>query len=180
VSRDERWGRSYESFGEDPALVTRMETAIDGLQGRRRGQLADPDRVLATVKHYAGDGDTTYGTGSGNYKIDQGVTVTSRADFNKIDLPPYAAAVRDHHAGSVMPSFSSVDFTDDGIGNPIKMHANQELITGTLKNKLGFDGFVVSDWQGIHQIPDPSVPASAPRPTARHPAATSCHRRACE
>jgi beta-glucosidase len=166
VSRDERWGRSYESFGEDPALVTRMETAIDGLQGRRSDQLADPDRVLATVKHYAGDGDTTYGTGSGNYTIDQGVTVTSRADFNTIDLPPYAAAVRDHHAGSVMPSFSSVDFTDDGIGNPIKMHANQELITGTLKNKLGFDGFVVSDWQAIHQIPDPSVPASAPRPTA--------------
>jgi beta-glucosidase len=157
VSRDERWGRSYESFGEDPALVTRMETSIDGL---RRGG------VLATVKHYAGDGDTEYGTGSGDYTIDQGVTVTDRADFARLDLAPYVAAVRKHDVGSVMPSFSSVDWTEDGIGNPIKMHANRELITGTLKQGMGFDGFVISDWEGIHQIPDPDAPAGEPAPTA--------------
>ena len=52
-----------------------------------------------------------------------------------------------------MPSFSSVDWTDDGLGNPIKMHGNQELITDVLKGDLGFDGFVISDWRGIHQLP---------------------------
>ena len=157
VSRDERWGRAYESFAEDPALVIRMETAIDGLQ---RGG------VLATVKHYAGDGDTRYGTGSGDFTIDQGITVTSRADFARRDLAPYVAAIRQHHAGSVMPSFSSVDWTDDGVGNPTKMHASRELITGTLKGGIGFDGFVISDWEGIHQLPDPSAPAGEPQPTA--------------
>ncbi len=65
VARDDRWGRSYESFGESPALVEKMETAIDGFQGKP-GQLSDNDRVLATAKHFAGDGLTTYGTGSNN------------------------------------------------------------------------------------------------------------------
>ena len=64
VARDLRWGRTYESFGEDPGLVIKMETAIDGFQGRRARELDEPDRVLATAKHYAGDGDTEYGTGS--------------------------------------------------------------------------------------------------------------------
>jgi len=154
VSRDERWGRAYESFSEDPQLVVKMETAIDGL---RKGG------VLATAKHYAGDGDTEYGTGSGDYTVDQGITVTNRADFARIDLAPYAAAIRSHHLQSVMPSFSSVDWTEDGVGNPTKMHANQELISGVLKKKLGFEGFVISDWEGIHQIPDPSgEPAPSP------------------
>ena len=153
VARDLRWGRTYESFGEDPGLVIRMETAIDGFQGRRARELDEPDRVLATAKHYAGDGDTEYGTGSGDYPIDQGVTITSRPDFARIDLSPYVAAVHRHDVGSVMPSFSSVDWTEDGVGNPLKMHAHRELITGVLKHKLGFDGFVISDWEGIHQLP---------------------------
>ncbi|AGL17746.1 glycoside hydrolase family 3 domain-containing protein [Actinoplanes sp. N902-109] len=165
VTRDERWGRSYESFGENPALVQQMETAIDGLQGRHR-DLDAPDRVLATVKHYAGDGDTEYGTGSGDFTIDQGVTVTDRADFARIDLAPYVTALRRHDAGSVMPSFSSVDWTEDGVGNPIKMHANRELISDVLKRKIGLDGFVITDWEGIHQLPDPDAPAGTPAPTA--------------
>jgi beta-glucosidase len=161
VARDERWGRTYESFSEDPALVIRMETAIDGLQGRSRQQLDDPDRVLATVKHYAGDGDTEYGTSTtGDYRIDQGVTVTDRRDFARIDLSPYVPAIRRHDAGSVMPSYSSVDWTEDGVGNPIKMHANRELITDVLKRKIGLDGFVITDYEGIHQIPDPADPAA--------------------
>ncbi|GAA3391680.1 hypothetical protein GCM10020369_50530 [Cryptosporangium minutisporangium] len=164
VARDERWGRTYESFSEDPALVIAMETSVDGLQGRRIGA---PDRVLATVKHYAGDGDTEFGSSTTNtYTIDQGVTVTSRRDFARIDLAPYVVAIRKHRAATVMPSFSSVDWTEDGIGNPVKMHAHRELITGELKGRMGFDGFVISDWEGIHQLPDPSVPADAPRPTA--------------
>jgi beta-glucosidase len=152
AARDDRWGRTYESFGEDPNLVKQMETAIDGFQGGP-GQLSSPDRVLATAKHYAGDGDTTYGTGSGGYKIDQGIAITSHADFWNTSLQQYLPAVQDHHVGSVMPSYSSVQWTDGGTGKPIKMHANQDLIQGTLKNQMGFDGFVVSDWEGIHQIP---------------------------
>jgi beta-glucosidase len=153
VARDLRWGRTYESFSEDPGLVIKMETAIDGLQGPRARELDEPDRALATAKHYAGDGDTEYGTGSGDYTIDQGITVTSRRDFARIDLSPYVAAVHRHDVGSVMPSFSSVDWTEDGVGDPLKMHANRELITGVLKGRIGFDGFVISDWEGIHQIP---------------------------
>jgi beta-glucosidase len=153
VARDERWGRTYESFSEDPGLVTRLTAGIDGFQGKSTGDLRKADRVLATAKHYAGDGDTKYGSAVGGYKIDQGVTVTNRSDFARIDLAPYLAAVQQHDAGTVMPSFSSVDWTEDGIGNPIKMHANRELITDVLKGQLGFDGFVISDWEGIHQIP---------------------------
>jgi beta-glucosidase len=161
VARDERWGRTYESFSEDPALVIRMETAVDGLQGPDRRDLDRPDRVLATVKHYAGDGDTEYGTSTtDSYQIDQGVTVTNRADFARIDLSPYLAAVRGHRVGSVMPSYSSVDWTADGVGNPIKMHANGQLINGVLKRDIGFDGFVITDYNAIHQIPDPSNPTS--------------------
>ena len=152
AARDDRWGRTYESFSEDPSLVIRMETAIDGFQGAR-GQLDERDRVLATAKHYAGDGDTEYGTAAGDYKIDQGVAITSREDFWDASLRQYVPAVQDHRVGSVMPSFSSVDWTEDGVGNPIKMHANQELITGVLKGLMNFGGLVISDWEGIHQIP---------------------------
>ncbi|MEV6970550.1 glycoside hydrolase family 3 protein [Hamadaea sp. NPDC051192] len=171
VSRDERWGRSYEAFGEDPALVVRMGTMIDGQQGHSVSQLAGDDRVLSTAKHFAGDGDTEYDAAVAaanqgkpwweqRYTIDQGVTVTSRSDFAKIDLAPYVVAVGKYDVGTVMPSFSSVDWTEDGVGNPLKMHAHQELLTGYLKGELGFDGFVISDWEGIHQIPDPADPAN--------------------
>jgi beta-glucosidase len=129
-----------------------MESAIDGFQGSR-GQLGNRDRVLATAKHFAGDGDTRYGTGSGDYPIDQGVAVTSRRDFWNTSLRQYLPAVQDHHVGSVMPSYSSVDWTEDGVGNPIKMHGNRELITDVLKGRMGFDGFVISDWRGIFQLP---------------------------
>lgn len=154
VTRDERWGRTYESFGESPRLVERMETAIDGFQGRSPKDLADTDRMLATVKHYAGDGDTKYGSSTtGTYTIDQGVTVTDWRHFSKIDLAPYVPAVRRHHAGSIMPSFSSVDWTEDGVGNPVKMSASKKLLTDVLKKKIGFDGIVISDWEAIHQLP---------------------------
>ena len=154
VTRDSRWGRSYESFGEDPHLVSLMgAAAVVGLQGHNQRDLDENDHVLATVKHFAGDGDTEYGTAVGEYRIDQGVTVTSRKDFDRIDLVPYRKAIRGADAGSAMPSFSSVDWTEDGVGNPIKMHQNTELITDVLKGKLGLDGFVISDWEGIHQLP---------------------------
>jgi beta-glucosidase len=152
AARDDRWGRTYESFSENPDLVERMETAIDGFQGR---DLSDKDRVLATAKHYAGDGLTRYDASKANtgaYPIDQGVDVTTRRDFWRYALRQYLPAIFQHHVGSVMPSFSSVDWIEDGVGNPIKMHANRELIQGFLKDKLRFKGFVISDWEGIHQL----------------------------
>jgi beta-glucosidase len=152
AARDDRWGRTYESFSENPDLVIQMETAIDGFQGDGERDLADRDRVLATAKHYAGDGDTVFGTGSGDYTIDQGISITNRDDFWETSLRQYVPAVRKHNVGSVMPSYSSVDWTEDGVGNPINMHGNEELITDTLKGDIGFDGFVISDYNGIDHI----------------------------
>jgi len=105
----------------------------------------------------AGDGLTTYGTGSnmgttGNYPIDQGVDQVDRATFDRLALSPYVPAVARHHVGSVMPSYSDVDFTEDGLGNRVNSHANGDLITGWLKDKIGFDGFVISDYNGIDHI----------------------------
>ena len=156
VARDDRWGRTYESFGEDPKLVEQMETAIGGLQGSP-GQLSDPDRVLATAKHFAGDGLTTYGTGSnnhttGNYPIDQGVDQVDRATFGRLALAPYVPAIKRFGVGSIMPSYSDVDWTEDGLGNRINMHGNRDLITGWLKGQEHFDGFVISDYNGIDHI----------------------------
>jgi beta-glucosidase len=155
AARDDRWGRTYESFSENPDLVIQMETAIDGFQGDGHRDLARRDRVLASAKHYAGDGDTEFGTGTngkGPYTIDQGITQTSRQDFWELDLRQYVPAVRQHDVGTVMPSYSDVDWTEDGLGNPINMHGNRELITDVLKGQIGFDGFVISDYNGIDHI----------------------------
>lgn len=155
VARDDRWGRTYESFGEDPSLVAMMETAIDGFQGAP-GQLDRPDHVLATAKHFAGDGLTSYDATKalgGGYPIDQGIDQVSQADFARLALAPYIPAIKRHDVQSVMPSFSSVDFTNDGLGNPVKMSADKDLITGWLKQQQHFDGMVVSDWQAIRQLP---------------------------
>ncbi|MGM9445395.1 glycoside hydrolase family 3 protein [Streptomyces murinus] len=153
VSRDERWGRSYESFGEDPALVESMETMIQGLQGRADGSdLSRDDKVLATAKHFVGDGGTAYGSSTtGSYTIDQGVTTVTRQQLEDIHLAPYKSAVR-RGIGTVMPSYSSLDITGDGQG-AVKMHARGDMINGELKGKLGFDGFVISDWNAIDQLP---------------------------
>jgi beta-glucosidase len=153
VTRDERWGRSYESFGEDPALVESMETMIQGLQGAANGKdLKHNDKVLATAKHFVGDGGTEYGSSTtGSYTIDQGVTKVTRQQLEAVHLAPYRTAV-DRGIGSVMPSYSSLDILGDGRG-PVKMHARADMINGVLKDRMGFDGFVISDWQAIDQIP---------------------------
>ncbi|MEU2585142.1 glycoside hydrolase family 3 N-terminal domain-containing protein [Streptomyces avermitilis] len=153
VTRDERWGRSYESFGEDPALVKSMETIIQGLQGARDGKdLKDDDKVLATAKHFVGDGGTAYGSSTtGTYTIDQGVTKVTRQELEAVQLAPYQTAV-DRGIGSVMPSYSSLDILGDGQG-AVKMHARADMINGVLKDRMGFDGFVISDWKAIDQIP---------------------------
>ncbi|MFF5405949.1 glycoside hydrolase family 3 N-terminal domain-containing protein [Streptomyces misionensis] len=153
VSRDERWGRSYESFGEDPALVESMETVIQGLQGRADGSdLSRDDKVLATAKHYVGDGGTAYGSSTtGTYTIDQGVTTVTRQQLEDIHLAPFKTAVQ-RGIGTVMPSFSSLDITGDGKG-AVKMTARGDMINGELKDRMGFDGFVISDWNAIDQLP---------------------------
>ncbi|MFI6876448.1 glycoside hydrolase family 3 protein [Streptomyces sp. NPDC050400] len=153
VSRDERWGRSYESFGEDPALVRSMETMIQGFQGRADGSDLDRgDKVLATAKHYVGDGGTAYGSSTtGTYTTDQGVTTVTRKELEAVHLAPFGDAVR-RGVGTVMPSYSSLDIVGDAEG-PVKMHGNSAMINDELKGRLGFDGFVISDWNGIDQLP---------------------------
>lgn len=134
VARNERWGRTYESFGEDPQLVTMLGTAhVKGLQG---ANLADPASALACVKHFVGDGGTTNGT-------DQGNTVADEATLRSTHLPAYIDAI---NAGalSIMASYNSWN------GN--KMHGNRYLLTDVLKGELKFQGFVVSDWNGIDQL----------------------------
>ncbi|MFR0357016.1 glycoside hydrolase family 3 N-terminal domain-containing protein [Streptomyces sediminimaris] len=153
VSRDERWGRSYESFGEDPALVESMETVIQGLQGAPNGRdLKRNDKVLATAKHFVGDGGTAYGSSTtGTYTIDQGVTKVTRRQLEAIHLAPYRTAV-ERGVGTVMPSYSSLDILGDGRG-AVKMHARADMINGVLKGRMGFGGFVISDWNAIDQLP---------------------------
>jgi beta-glucosidase len=142
VARDDRWGRTYESYGEDPSLVSPLASAaVKGFQGPSMGS----DSVLATAKHYIGDGGTLYGTGSSGYLIDQGDTRISESELRAVHLPPYQSAIS-AGVGSVMVSYSS--------WNGTKVHGDKYLITDVLKTELGFTGFVVSDWAGIKQLPD--------------------------
>jgi beta-glucosidase len=135
VVQDERWGRTYESYGQDPKLVAELGVAaVKGLQGDELS--AKPDSVLACAKHFIGDGGTQGG-------VDQGNVVCDEATLRKLFLPPYRAAVK-AGVGSIMVSYSS--------WNGEKMHANKHLLTDVLKGELGFRGFLVSDWAAIDQI----------------------------
>ncbi|MBW6474128.1 MAG: glycoside hydrolase family 3 C-terminal domain-containing protein [Anaerolineaceae bacterium] len=142
VPQDIRWGRTYEGFGEDTDLVSRLGVAyLKGLQG---DSLADFESVLGTPKHFIGDGGTTWGTSTAsNYQIDQGDMQVDETTLRDLYLPPYQAAV-DAGAQSIMVSFSS--------WNGTKMHAERYLLTDILKGELGFEGFLVSDWEAIDQI----------------------------
>ena len=153
VGRDERWGRTYETFGEDPALVSSMETVVNGMQGDPSGKdLHRNDKVLATAKHFVGDGGTEYGSStSGSYTIDQGITKVTRKELETVHLAPFQDAVK-RGVGTVMPSYSSLDITDEP-GGPVKMHADGDMINGVLKDRMGFKGFVISDYAAIDQIP---------------------------
>jgi beta-glucosidase len=144
VPRDDRWGRTYEGFGEDPSIVSPMaQAAVTGFQG---GTLSSTS-VLATAKHYIADGGTAFGTGDSGYLIDQGDARISEAELRAVHLPPYQGAAT-ARVGSVMASYSS--------WNGVKDHGNAYLINTVLKGELGFAGFVVSDWGGVKQLPDPT------------------------
>ena len=133
VARDDRWGRTYESFSEDPRLVFHLAGAlVTGLQGN-----LDAHHILATAKHFIGDGGTEKGD-------DQGDTRVSETWLRNVHAQGYYAALK---AGvqTVMASFSS--------WNGRKIHGEQEVIQGILKDRLGFDGLVISDWNGHAQVP---------------------------
>ncbi len=145
VPSDVRWGRTYEAYSQDPAIVSRLGAAyIRGLQGP---SLDDPTSVLATPKHFVGDGSTVYGSSTQvvtvPYLLDQGDTRADPALLADTLLPPYRAAI-DAGAESVMASFSS--------WGGQKVHGDHALLTDTLRGDLGFTGFVVSDWGGCDQI----------------------------
>jgi beta-glucosidase len=134
VARNEKWGRTYESFGETPELAQLLGSSeVAGLQG---DTLSDSTSILACAKHFLGDGGTTNG-------VDQGNTELSESDIRKIHLPGYISTI-DSGTGSIMVSFSSI--------NGQKMHGNKYWITDVLKKELGFDGIVISDWDGINQL----------------------------
>ena len=150
VSRDERWGRSYESFSEDPALVAEMaRAAVRGFQGE---DLTDPLRVLACAKHYVGDGGTVYGSGTvaletdktKHWPMDQGDTRLSEADLRRIHMAGYKTAIEEG-VGSIMPSYSS--------WNGERMSGHKHLLTDVLKDEMGFEGFLISDYNAIDALP---------------------------
>ena len=142
VGQDIRWGRTYEVFSENTELVTELGVAyLEGLQGE---DLSDPLTALGTPKHYIGDGGTLWGTSrKPGWEIDQGDLQVDEATLREIYLPPYQAVI-EAGAQSIMVSFSS--------WNGTKMHGEKYLLTDVLKGELGFEGFVVSDWEGINQI----------------------------
>jgi beta-glucosidase len=141
IVQNPRWGRTDESYSSDPHLVRAYgEAMVRGLQGT----LGSPTSVLATAKHYLGDGGTFHGK-------DQGETRTTEAELARTHAAGYYGALK---AGvqTVMVSYSS--FTDTATGRRWgKMHANRHLVTDVLKGRLGFDGLVVTDWNAIGQIP---------------------------
>ncbi len=148
VVQDVRWGRTYEGYGEETSLVTSLSTAyIKGLQDLTDKDSPTPGQsifVLATPKHFIGDGATIWGSSrTEDYELDQGNMQVSEEVVRKLFLPPYRSAI-EAGAMSVMASFSSWKGT--------KMHAQQYLLTKVLKDELGFNGFIVSDWQAMDQI----------------------------
>lgn len=146
VARDERWGRTYEGFGEAPELARTLgEAAVRGLQ---RDDLGHPLSVLACAKHFVGDGGTMMGTAgfpnpAGKRLLDQGDTQLSEADLRRTHLQGYISTVK-AGVGSIMPSYNS--------WNGVKVSGIRRLLTGILKLELGFDGFLISDYKAVNQI----------------------------
>lgn len=147
VCRDPRWGRCYESYSEDHNIVQEMTEIIPGLQGDIPDNYpkdfpfvsSERTKVVACAKHFVGDGGTING-------IDENNTVIDLNGLRNIHMPAYLDAIRKGVA-TVMISYSS--------WNGVKMHANHELVTGVLKKKLKFKGFVISDWEAIDRITSP-------------------------
>ncbi len=137
VVRDDRWGRAYEGYSEDPEIVRNYSAAIvKGLQGSADKDFLGDERVISTVKHFIGDGGTEGGD-------DQGDNIASEQELFDIHAQGYVGGLT-AGAQSVMASFNS--------WHGSKVHGNKYLLTDVLKDKMGFDGFVVGDWNGHGQI----------------------------
>ena len=141
VAQDERWGRTYESFSEDPDIVTKLGVAT--VQGYQMGNSLSKKSVLACAKHYVGDGNTVFGTGGNNYKIDRGDVVLDESELRSKYIKPFKESIK-QGVGSIMISYNS--------WHGKKLHGHKYLINDILKQELGFKGFVVSDWAGINEI----------------------------
>ncbi len=139
VPRDDRWGRTYEGYSESPKVVASYAgAAVEGLQGKPgTPQFLDASHVIATAKHFLGDGSTRNGKDQGDAEISE---KTLRDVANAGYPPAIAAGVQ-----TVMASFSS--------WNGVKMTGNKALLTDVLKDRMDFQGFVVGDWNGHGQIP---------------------------
>jgi len=141
IPNDERWGRYYEGYSEDAELVSKLGlAAIQGYQNN----LNKDHSIAACAKHFIGDGATIWGTGDNNYQIDRGNAIISNEELREKHLIPYINAI-DNGVLTVMASFNSF--------NGIKCHASGYLFNDLLKKELGFEGFVISDWRGIDEIP---------------------------
>ena len=139
VPQDVRWGRSYEGFAQDPTLVREYaRAAVEGLQGppELAGKL-QVGKVAATAKHFVGDGGTADG-------VDQGDTQVAESELIRLHAQGYVSAI-DAGVLTVMASYSS--------WRGQKMHGNRPLLTDVLKGRMGFEGFVIGDWDGHAQLP---------------------------
>uniref|UniRef100_A0A803R6V3 Beta-glucosidase n=2 Tax=Cannabis sativa TaxID=3483 RepID=A0A803R6V3_CANSA len=146
VCRDPRWGRCYESYSEDTAIVRKMTSIITGLQGQPpqghpKGYpfVAGRNNVIACAKHFVGDGGTDKGVNEGN-------TLLPYDELERIHMEPYLDCIS-QGVSTVMASYSS--------WNGRKLHGDRYLLTDILKDKLGFKGFVISDWEGIDRLIQP-------------------------
>ena len=137
VSRDSRWGRVEESYGEDPLLVTRMAVAyINGAQGKGQAQFTR-DKIITTPKHFVADGEPWAGANGEGFE-------TSERTLREIHMPPFEAAVKVAHTGSIMPAHHAI--------NGVPCHANSWLLETLLRKEWGFDGFVTSDMGDIPKL----------------------------
>ncbi|HET7705826.1 MAG TPA: glycoside hydrolase family 3 protein, partial [Thermoanaerobaculia bacterium] len=138
VARDDRWGRAYESWSEEPAIVREYaEQMIEGLQGVPRSkEFLGPGKVIATAKHFLGDGGTHGGK-------DQGDTLATEVELRDIHGAGYVGALR----GGVQVVMASYN-----TWHGRKMHGVGELLTDVLKKRMGFDGLIVGDWNGHGQV----------------------------
>jgi beta-glucosidase len=138
VAHDDRWGRTYESYSEDPAIV-RMYAArmIRGLQGAAgTPSFLNSSHIIATAKHFIGDGGTERG-------VDRGDNMSSERQLLRTDAQGYIAAIQSG-VQAVMASYNS--------WQGVKVHGQQHLLTEVLKARMGFGGLLVSDWDGIDEV----------------------------
>lgn len=135
VNTDPRWGRTYECYSSDPAIVAKLAKAYI------KGQM--DHGIAPTAKHYVADGGVKFGTGEGDFLIDRGDAIISEEELREIHLLPYKELI-DSGVKIIMASYSS--------WNRVKMHENKYLLTDVLKNELGFKGFIISDYEAVSTL----------------------------